>query len=54
MNNAGDSNVVQIGSEVLSYLKTLIQYETKFVSDREGRIIEEKRVVSPFELVQTE
>lgn len=54
MNIAGDSNVVQIGSEVLTYLRNMIQYETKFITDKEGRIVEEKRRTSPFEMTPTE
>lgn len=45
INSAGDSNVVQISSDLKSFLQSMITYETKYHTDREGKIIEEKVLI---------
>lgn len=42
--------MVQISTEVMKYLKDMIKYETKFTYDKEGKIVEEKKIAGDFEL----
>jgi len=45
VHNTGDSTVIKIGDDLRKYLQSLITLQTKYAYDKDGKIVEEKKLL---------